>query len=305
MSWVRRATAALVAATAALVMAVVSAGVAGAGLTGGPHPDGTIVTTFPSGSFPESVALVDDIPYVSLGFAGQIQRVMDGAGTLVATVDVGGSSLLTGVAAVGDRLFFARASFADGGWLYSVPLAGENATPTLVTTFAGSFPNGLALHDGLVYVSDSFGGRVFTVDPATYETTTWCQDPTLAGGKALGINGITFQKGKLYAVVAATGQIVTIARSKGGCTVTPLVRSHQLVTGDGIAFGPDGLLYVTVNQFNKLVAVDVATGQIQTVAGRTEGLSYPTQAVFGSAGLYLTNGAIANGAATLMRFPTG
>lgn len=83
-----------------------------------------------------------------------------------------------------------------------------------------------------------------------------------------------------------------------------MVRSKQLVTGDGIAFGPDGLLYVTVNQSNKLASVDVVTGEVRTIAGRTEGLSYPTQIVFGDGVMYLTNGALANGAATLLRFPT-
>jgi sugar lactone lactonase YvrE len=303
MSRVSRSAAALAALAAALVMAMMSPGVAGAGLTGGPHTDGTIVSTFEPGSFPESVALADGIPFVSLGFAGEIRRVTNGSTMVVGTVDLGGSSLLTGVTVVGDRLYFARASFDGDGWLYSLPVAAENATPTLVTTFPDSFPNGLAVRDGLLYVSDSRGGRVFTVDPVSGETATWCQDPALAGGKALGINGITFHNGQLYAVVAATGEIMTIAGGADGCTVSTVVRSNQLVTGDGIAFGPDGLLYVTVNQSNKLVAVDVATGALRTIAGRTNGLSYPTQTVFGTGVMYLTNGALANGAATLMRFP--
>ncbi len=304
MSWVR-GTAAVAASAAALVMAVVSPGVASAGLTGGPHSDGTVVTTFAPGSFPESVALADGVPYVSLGFAGTIQRVSDGSATTVATVELEGSSLLTGVVTVGDQLYFARASFAGDGWLYSVPLTATDATPTLVATFPAGFPNGLAVRDGLFFVSDSRGGRVFTVDLLTHEVRTWCEDSTLTGGRGLGINGIAFQKGTLYAVVAATGQIVTLDRRGGSCTVTPVLRSNQLVTGDGIAFGPDGLLYVTVNQFNKLVSVDLGTGDIRTIAGRTQGLSYPTQAVFGEGGMFLTNGALANGAATLMEFPSG
>jgi hypothetical protein len=304
MSWVGRGSAVLVASAAAVVMAVVSPSVADAGLTGGPHTDATVVSTFAPGSFPESVALADGVPYVSLGFAGKIQRVTGGTASTVATVDLGGSSLLTGVAVVGDLLYFARASFDGDGWLYSVPLAAEDATPALAATFPESFPNGLAFHDGLLFVSDSAGGRVFTYDPASHETATWCQDPALAGGKGLGINGIAFKQGTLYAVVATTGDIVTIAKGQAGCTVTPVVRSKQLVTGDGIAFGPDGLLYVTVNQSNKLDTVDLTTGQVRTIAGRTEGLSYPTQIIFGNEVMYLTNGALANGAATLMRFPT-
>jgi sugar lactone lactonase YvrE len=143
---------------------------------------------------------------------------------------------------------------------------------------------------------------VFTVDPADSSVAPWCSDPALAGGKGLGINGITFRGGTLYAVVAATGEVVTLAPGTGPGTVTPVVRSNLLVTGDGIAFGPDGLLYVTINQSNKLVTLDVETRVIRSVAGRTEGLSYPTQMVFDDASMWLTNGAIANGAATLMRF---
>lgn len=51
------------------------------------------------------------------------------------------------------------------------------------------------------------------------------------------------------------------------------------------------------------MTVDIATGQVNTIAGRSEGLSYPTQVVFGSGDIYLTNGAFANGAPTLMHFP--
>ncbi|MFM6849316.1 MAG: hypothetical protein ACKOVB_09460 [Terrabacter sp.] len=285
-------------------MAVVSPGVADAGLTGGPHPAAPIVSTFEPGSFPESVALAGGAAYVSLGFAGEIKRVSDdGTTTTVATVDLQGSSLLTGVAIVGHQLYFARASLAGDGWLYSVPLIATNAPPTPVATFSESFPNGVAFHEGLLYVSDSVGGRVFTYDPASDGTATWCQDTALAGGKRLGINGITFRQGTLYAVVAASGHIVTITKGQGGCTVTPVARSKQLVTGDGIAFGPDGLLYVTVNQSNRLATVDLSTGEVRSIAGRTEGLSYPTQIVFGNGAMYLTNGALANGTATLMRFP--
>lgn len=304
MSWVMRGSALLVASAAALAVAVVSPGTADAGLTGGPHTAGTVVATFAPGSFPESVALAGGAAYVSLGFAGEIERVTDqGSTTTVASVDVQGSSLLTGVAVVGKQLYFARASFDGDGWLYSVPLAAEDATPTAVATFPQSFPNGLAFHDRLLYVSDSVGGRVFTYDPATHKTATWCQDSALAGGKGLGINGIAFKQDTLYAVVAATGHIVTISKQQGACTVTPVVRSNELVTGDGIAFGPDGLLYVTVNQSNKLTTVDLSTGEVNVIAGRTEGLSYPTQIAFGTGSAYLTNGALANGAPTLMRFP--
>jgi sugar lactone lactonase YvrE len=280
-----------------------TAGTAQAGLTGGPHADGTVVRTFAPGGFPESVALAGGHAYVSLGFAGEIQRVApDGTATVVATVDVGASSLLTGVAVVGDRLYFARAAFAGDGWVYSVPLAATDAEPTLVAALGPSFPNGLVWHDGLLCVSDSHGGKVFTVDPADGSVETWCADPALAGGKGLGINGITFRDGTLYAVVAATGEVVTLAPGTGPGTVTPVVRSNQLFTGDGIAFGPDGLLYVTINQSNKLVTLDLETTTFRTIGGRTEGLSYPTQMAFDGSSMWLTNGAIANGAPTLMRF---
>lgn len=302
MSWFRRGAAVLVASAAALATALVSPGAADAALTGGPHADGTVVATFPAGSFPESLALVGGVPYVSLGFAGQVVRVTHGAATTVTTVDVGDTSLLTGVAVVGDRLYVARASFGgDQGELYSAPLTG--GAPSLEATFDGSFPNGLALHDGLLYVSESLGGSVYTFDPASRQVQPWCQNAALAGGKDFGINGITFRRGTLYGVVAATGEIVTIAGGPGGCTVTPVVRSQQLVTGDGIAFGPDGLLYVAVNQTNKLVSVNLATGSVSTIAGRSQGLSYPTQMAFTRGALYLTNGAFSSGTPMLLRFP--
>ena len=297
----------LTVAIALVALAGTAPGVAQAGLPGGPN-EPQPVAVFPAGSFPESITLSGGQALVSLGFAGQVVRLTGSTYQTVASVDVGTASLLTGVVADGAYVYVAQAPFFGEGpsYLYRVPLGttGSQPAPWVTLTTEGGFPNGLALRDGVLYVADSLAGAIRTVSTRTGQTAVWCADPLLTPGRyGFGVNGIAFgADGALYGAVADFGRIVRITKSGDTCEVTTVVEDKQLRSADGVAFGPDGPLYVTVNTTNRLMTVDVATGAIRTLAGRSDGLSYPTQAVFPDRHtVYLTNGAIANGVPDVLR----
>lgn len=296
----------LAAATATLTAAM-TAGVAVAGTPGGPNGP-TVVATFPAGSFPESMVAVPDGFVVTLGFAGDVVTVTpSGTQTLLAHIDLDTPSLLTGVVVDGTYAYVARAPYGGVGqsWIYRIPLAGGDVT---AWPFAadGSFPNGLAVRDGVLYVADMAAGAIRTVSLSTGEVaaTPWCADPLLEPGRyGFGVNGITFRGNALYASVSDAGRIVKVTKSGSACTVQTVVEQQQLSSADGIAFVPGtGFLLVTVNTTNRLFAVDVTTGVVVPLANRSSGLSYPTQPLVIGDALYVTNGAIANGVADLIRF---
>lgn len=299
----------------ALRSAVVAAAIIGltplaaaAGVPGGPNGPQPIVE-FAPGSFPESMALSGRGELVTLGFAGELVRVTGSQVSTVAAVDLEGTSLLTGVVVRGGYVYFARADFAGGpSSLYRVAVTASDAAPQPWVTLpeSGGFPNGLAARAGRIYVADSAAGaiRAVSVDDAT--VATWCADDLLKPGHyGFGVNGIAFgPDGALYGVVSDFGRVVRITKTATGCTVRTIVEQQQLASADGVAFGPDGALYVTVNRFNRIWRVDVGTGSLTDLAGRSDGLSYPTQVLFPDAHTMLvTNGALSGGVPDLEAFP--
>jgi sugar lactone lactonase YvrE len=82
-----------------------------------------------------------------------------------------------------------------------------------------------------------------------------------------------------------------------------------LRSADGIAFDSAGSLYIAVNDTNRLYRLNLPDAFLTTLAGRSDGLAYPTQPAFdttaGSTTLYLTNGALFNGLADIEAFDVG
>jgi sugar lactone lactonase YvrE len=278
---------------------------AAAGVPGGPNGPEPLVR-FAPGSFPESMALSGDSELVTLGFAGELVRVTGNHLATVATVDLEGTSLLTGVVVRGGYAYVARAPFAGGpSYLYRLPVTASDASPQPWVTLSddGGFPNGLAARDGRILVAEYAAGviRAVSVDDGT--VTTWCANDLLRPGHyGFGVNGITFgPDGAMYGVVSDFGRVLRLTKTAAGCTVTTIVELQQLASADGVAFGPDGALYVTVNRSNRVWRVDVGDGSLTDVARRSSGLSYPTQVLFPDADTMLvTNGALSGGVPDLI-----
>lgn len=304
----------------ALVLVTVSVAVAAGAAVGArstaistPRTIASWPFTEPYGSFAESMALGrDGYLYVSRTIwgeetnVGMIERVAPsgGASAVVAgPIDVGGG-LIAGLAfdATG-QLYVAVATFSSQD-PPGVARVGPNGSLTRVLTLpADSFPNGLAFHDGYLYVTDASLGAIWRVRPGNTPVAPqqpWLNGPALAPDTGLGPNGIVFRGRTLYFTHYDRGQILAVDVLPNG-TPGPLrtfAADPALVTADGIAFDLFGDLWVAVNSpTSGRLAVVLPTGRVFVPVDQPAWLDYPTQPVFGfPLTLYVVNGSFDNGA---------
>jgi sugar lactone lactonase YvrE len=237
----------------------------------------------------------------------------DGTQSVIAHLSVG-AGLITGIAGGPDgALYVADATFAadPAPGVFRVD-PGSGAFTRVLTLPVASFPNGVAFHDGHLYVADS-DGPIWRSDPLTPTTLTtpWFNDALLAPGVfGFGSNGIAFEGDVMYVAVSDFGRIVSVPLVDGSAGSPTVVAERQVLrSADGIAFDADGGLYIAVNHTNRLYRLDPA-GTMPRLVNRAQGLSYPTMPAFGQTAdarttLYLTSGAFGNGIPGIHAFDVG
>ncbi|MGZ4198609.1 MAG: SMP-30/gluconolactonase/LRE family protein [Thermoleophilia bacterium] len=285
-----------------------------------------VVATFPpgdNGAFCESLAadrtghlFASVTVWGTTANTGQIWRIAaNGRKTLVATADLGATGMLSGLAFdARGRLFVGWVDFADPS--VATPgvarLAGE--TLTRVVTLPGtSFPNGLAFHDGRLYVSDSAIGAIWRLHPghAQAPARPWLQnDLLLPGANGLGANGIAFRHDRLTVAVSDAGRVVQVRVRANGSAGAPVVVAEkpELASVDGIAYDVRGGLWLVTNA-NGLMRLG-PKGGLSHVASDPGWLDYPTQPVFGTTPatrtlLYIANGSFDNGTPNVLVLNAG
>jgi sugar lactone lactonase YvrE len=277
-----------------------------------PAPSST--WTLPSGAFAESMVLGQDgalyVSHTTWGETtdvGEIYRVAGGVATPYASIDVG-SGLVTGLAVGPDgRLYAGVASFADDPPNGVVRIEPGGATTQVLTVPADVFPNGLAFHGGLLYVTDPANGAIWRVRPGDPSPTApWLQDKQLAPIKALGVNGIAFRGDTMVVAQYDRGQILTASVNGGPLRV--FAHDPALKTADGIAFDPSGNLWVTANgtppsRAGPIVVV-TPDGNVVVAAERVAWLDYPTQPVVAPGGLFVVNGSYDGGLPNVIGWST-
>jgi sugar lactone lactonase YvrE len=239
-------------------------------------------------------------PLLSLGACSQLMGVTVDAARVYVTVgnfdpSCGSSSLPSGVLRVND-----------------------NTVTRVLTMPAGTFANGLAIHNGLLYVTDSYSGSVWSgpTDRPTAPTRPWFSSAKLAptGAISLGANGIAYRDGALYVTGYARGYVLAIRTDHLGRPADSSVVAHdsRLERADGIAFDGQGRLWVTVNPAvdlktmtqngeGALVVID-SGGHVNTVATPPQSLDYPTQPVALGDAIFVTNGSFFHGTPTVVKF---
>src|SRR2546428_3487180 len=167
---------------------------------------------------------------------------------------------------------------------------------------AGCALNAIAFDaTGLLYVSDSFGGNIYTVNTTTGVVATYTHDerlkpaPAPHGFPPFGANGLAFKGTDLYVANTADDRVLKIAADK---TISTFIES---VNGaDGIAFDSDGQLWVCANQENVLYVLD-ADGLVADIRGSFEGIGpdgaprgllFPASIVLSRGSMYVTNTAL-------------
>ena len=271
-----------------------------------------VITTFHPGDFPESLAIGrQGNLYVSLGFLGEIVKVTPGGQhQLVAKLPTG-DGLLTGLAFdPSGRLYVADATFQARPVPPGIFRIGTSGLVTRVATLPkSSFPNGLAFHDGYLYISDSSLGVIWRLAPDGHRVI-WLRNALLAPTANIGANGLAFWHRSLYVAVADSGMILRVPLLASGRAGTPVVvaQAKMLQTADGIAFDIRGNMYIAVN-FNRLVRL-APDGTLTKLAVREDGLNYPTMPAFGTTcttrtALFITNGAFHKGIPTIVTLDVG
>ena len=311
---------------------VAAAGPATDGSTKNLHP--RVIATFPTGyefnSFAESLAVAPGGElYATVTIwkdgtsdVGKLYRI--GPGGRMRQV---GPDLAVGI--------LSGLAFDDRGYLYAGVIAfGPGDEPAGVLRFApdgsvtravtlpeGTFPNGLAFHDGALYIADSGFGAIWKAYPAMGRIATltepWIEDPTLAPTGGLGVNGIAFRGGALYGVNADTGAVVRIPVNRNGGAGRPslvVAPNADMIGADGVAFDVDGGLWVAINHGDETVGgalVRVGPYGHPTVVANDPGwLDYPAQPAFGvtqatRTTLYVVNGSLNTGNCNVIALNVG
>jgi len=153
---------------------------------------------------------------------------------------------------------------------------------------------------GNLYVSDSFGGRIFKVTPGGV-VSTFLADPLLAtaGFPPFGANGLAFNPSGKDLYIANTGDDTILKLNLK--TMTLSVFASGIDGADGIAFDSQGRLWVAANQADQVVALN-PTGQVVDSRGSFDGIGpdgavhgllFPASIALSQGSIYVTNAALA------------
>jgi hypothetical protein len=238
-------------------------------------------------------------PEIALGGCAMILGVdLDASGAAVVAVfnfdaSCGTSSPATGLVRVTSHRVTRLSTFPDGSW-----------------------PNGVEVVGRTAYVTESLSGAVYAVpvDRVSVPARPWFTSPLLAPleDPIIGANGVAFRDGALWLTSYAQGLVLRLPLRRDGSpgTARVVAADPRLVTADGIAFDPHGVLWVSVNH-RTLSDGSLDRGHLVTVSPRgsvrdvafAEGLvDYPTQVLFAHHGrMLVVNGSYLLGTPSLLR----
>jgi sugar lactone lactonase YvrE len=156
---------------------------------------------------------------------------------------------------------------------------------------------------GDLYVSDSFGGRVFKLDLPAGTASTFVAHDLLAPGNhgfpPFGANGLAFDRtgANLYVANTADDRVLKVDVATKAVTVF----AESINGADGIAFDSKGRLWVAANQADEVVALNANGRVVERVGsfegvgkdGAAKGLLFPASIVISRGEVYVTNLALA------------
>lgn len=239
------------------------------------------------------------------GLSGNI-CVVNGAGQVTRVIPVASGNALLGELFVNGQIYVAdnNGDFSGGR------VTRVNVATGAVTVIAGGFANTNAFErdaSGTLYVSDSFAGAVYTVNPTTGATTLWKQDELLRshGFPGFGANGLAFDASRSNLYVANTGddRIFRIAVNANGSAGAlsifadgATINAKHHTTGaldgaDGIMFDASGRLWVCANQANEVQVLSPAgTNLVKRFSGTgANAMHFPASPVFVGHAMFVAN----------------
>jgi sugar lactone lactonase YvrE len=157
---------------------------------------------------------------------------------------------------------------------------------------------------GDLYVSDSFGGKIYKIDLPAGTVSVFVTDELLKpappphGFPPFGANGLAFSKNGATLFVANTADDRILKVNVASKAVSPFAESIN--GADGILFDPQGRLWVAANQGDEIVALNSdgrvieRRGSFEGIGpdGAVKGLSFPASIVLSRGSLFVTNAAL-------------
>jgi sugar lactone lactonase YvrE len=165
----------------------------------------------------------------------------------------------------------------------------------------GSGLNALTFDSGgNVYVSDSFGGKIWKIGPVPGAASIWKSDPLLSttGKPPFGANGLAFNTSGSALFVANTGDdsVIKIPVS-GGVAGDAVPFVYSINGADGLIIDQNDNIWVCANQSDEIVVID-PTGKVIAKLGdfngidnqgAARGLLFPASLVFSGNFVLVTN----------------
>jgi sugar lactone lactonase YvrE len=158
---------------------------------------------------------------------------------------------------------------------------------------------------GDLYVSDSFGGKIYKIDLPAGTVSLFVSDELLKpappphGFPPFGANGLVFSKDGATLFVANTADDRILKVNVTSKVVSPFAESIN--GADGILFDSRGRLWVAANQADEIVALNAdgrvieRRGSFDGIGpdGAVKGLSFPASIVLSKGSLFVTNASLA------------
>ena len=239
------------------------------------------------------------------GLSGNI-CVVNGAGQITRVIPVAAGDALLGELFVDGQIYVAD----NNGDFSGARVDRVNVATGAVTVVASGFANTNAFErdgNGTLYVSDSFVGAVYTVNPATGAKAQWIQSELLRshGFPGFGANGLAFDATRSYLYVANTGddRVFRVAVNPDGSAGAlslfadgASINAAHHTTGaldgaDGIVFDRSGRLWVCANQANEIqVLSPTGTNLVSRFSGTgDDAMNFPASPVFVGHAMFIAN----------------
>lgn len=254
---------------------------------------------------PEGITADSGGTLYAAGLSGNI-CVVDQSGNVTRVIPVAAGNALLGELFDDGKIYVAdnNGDFS-GGRVTRVDVA-----TGAVSVVASGFANTNAFErdaSGNLYVSDSFAGAVYKVNPATGAKTQWVQSDLLRshGFPGFGANGLAFDSSQSNLYVANTGddRIFRVAVNPDGSAGAlsifadgATIDARQHTTGslngaDGIAFDRSGRLWVCANQADEIQVLSPSgMALVQRFAGTgDDAMHFPASPVFVGHAMFIAN----------------
>lgn len=185
-------------------------------------------------------------------------------------------------------------------------------TERIAGTEAMVLPNGLALdRRGALFVSDSVLGQIWRVPFlarlgfGVRGVGPWLTHDLLTGCGQVGVNGIAFYRGDLLVANSDRGLLLQVPIGSDGRPGEPVIvagdedcdPTEELFSLDGIVVDRHGDVYGALVLQNRLVKIDLPSGDVTPLLDESDGLWNPASVAFGARWrdrdrLYITNYAV-------------